>query len=159
MENDKGPNQLQLESFNEIIGSLKGLTKRVAVKIINDDFLEAVKKILNSYGVKDASDAIKKLLDISTQKATNVIQRKFLKVLTLIIGFFTVVASILTLAFRGNVIIPVVVSALIIVIIWIVTNQISKLIARRVSDRISTFIEGKITQITANKYQKEATHG
>jgi hypothetical protein len=132
-------------NLNELTGNLKGLTKRFAIKVLNSDFIEEVKKILVSYGIEAAKVALKKYIQIATQQTTNVICRKFAIILSIITIIFTLFAIILISAIGGNIIIPIVVLVILIVMIWSATSITSKLIARKISGIIFKAIEGKTT--------------
>jgi Flp pilus assembly protein TadB len=134
------------QTLNELTGNLTGLTKLVATKVLNSGFTEQVKKVLDNSSVENASNALKKLIETAVQKVANGIRLKVAMILTVIVGIFAVFAIIAMLAAGGNIIIPIVVFAVIIAIIWFVTGTISKLIARRISGIIFNAIEGKISQ-------------
>jgi len=137
------------KAFNELTVNLTGLTKLLAIKILNSDFAEEVKRILNSYGVEKANDALKKLVEATVQKAANGIRWKITIISTIIVGIFAMLAIIVLLAAGGNIAIPIVIAIILIAIIWFATGAITKLIAHRVASIILKEIESKITQFAA----------
>ncbi|MDR0516985.1 MAG: hypothetical protein LBH25_08075 [Fibromonadaceae bacterium] len=139
------------ETFNELLGGLTGFAKPVAKKILNSDFAEEVKKILNNCSIENASDALKKLVDIAVQKAANGIRFKIAMILTVIAGIFAVLTTIATLAASGNIAIPIAVSVVLIAMIWLITGIVSKLISRRISGIIFKVVASKIKNFQKNK--------
>jgi len=134
------------KAFNELTVNLTGLTKLLAIKILNSDFIEKVKRILNNYGVENANDALKTLAETAVQKAANGIRWKIAIISTIIVGIFTMLAIIVLLAAGGNIVIPIVIALILIAIIWFATGAITKLIARKVASIILKEIKSKITQ-------------
>jgi ABC-type multidrug transport system fused ATPase/permease subunit len=142
--------RLQPETFNEMFGNLTGLTKKIAIKIFNTELADNVKKNLNNYGVKNSSDALKKLIEMAVQKSVKGIRTKIAVILTIIIGIIALIAIIVTLAASGNIIIPIVIFAILILITWLITEKIFKQIAYKISGKIFKTIEGKMTQFVDN---------
>jgi hypothetical protein len=135
---------IQLETFNTLLNSKNWLTKTAAKKILNRDFVEALNKIMNSSGAEDKNDGLKKLIDIAVRKVTDGIRRKIAVTFTIILSLFAVIATIVTLVLNGNIIIPLVIFAVIIAIIWIVTGNIFKHFAQKMSATIFKTVESKI---------------
>jgi Flp pilus assembly protein TadB len=136
---------IQLETFNTLLNSQTGLTKTVAKKILNRDFVEALNKIMNSSGAEDKNDGIKKLIEIAVRKVTDGIRRKIAVTFTIILSLFAVIAAVITLVLNGNIIIPLVIFAVIIALIWIVTGNIFKHFAQKMSAAIFKAVESKIS--------------
>ena len=137
--------------FNELIDGLGGFSKAAAEKILNNNFAEEVKKSLNSYGVENASDFVKKLVETASRKTVNRITQKVAIILTVIISIIFVIGIIVTLAAGGNIVIPIMALVILIAIVWVVTGLISNGIARKVSDILFKAIEERINQFVANK--------
>ncbi|MDR2584094.1 MAG: hypothetical protein LBC75_11485 [Fibromonadaceae bacterium] len=137
------------ETFNELMVNLTGLTKLLAIKILNNDFAEEVKRILNNYGVENANDALKKLVETAVQKVANGIRWKIAIISNIIVGIFAILAIIVLLAASGNIVIPIVIAIILIAIIWFATGAVTKLIVRRVASIILKEIKSKITQFAA----------
>jgi hypothetical protein len=137
---------IQLETFNTLLDSQTGLTKTVAKKILNRDFVDALNKIMNSGGAEDKNDGLKKLIDIAALKTTDSIRRKIAVTFTIILSLLAVIVTIVTLVLKGNIIIPLVIFAVIIAIIWIVTGNIFKLFAQKMSVTIFKAVESKISE-------------
>ena len=138
---------VQLETLNTMLNSQTGLTKTVVKKILNRDFVEALNKIMNSDSAENKNDGIKKLIDIAVQKVTGGIRRKIAVIFTVIFGIIGVIASIVTSVLGGNIIIPLVIFAVIIAIIWIVTGSIFKTFAHKISGIIFKAVESKISAV------------
>jgi membrane glycosyltransferase len=132
---------IQLENFNPLFDSLTGLTKIIAKRILGRDFVEAINKIQINDGAVDANDAVKDMIKIAARKVTNAIRRKIAVIFTIITGIIGIIITLVTLAANGNVIIPIVIFAVIIVIIWVVTGKIFNAIAQKVSDKILSSIK------------------
>jgi hypothetical protein len=137
---------IQLETFNSLLSSLKGPTKMVAKRILNRDFVEALNKIPDDPGKEDINNALKSLLETAARKVTNAVARRIAVVCTVIVGIIAIISIIVTSATGGNVIIPIVIFAVIIVIIWIITGKTSKNVAHKVSDKMFKVIESKIVK-------------
>jgi len=147
IKQDNATARFQPETLNELTGGFTGLPKRVAEKILNKDFFEEIKKTLNSYGGKAASDALKKMVKTAAQKTANIIGTKIAVTLTVIVIILAMLTAIVVHLAGGNIMIPIIVSLISIVIIWTITGLVFKLIARKVSDMIFKAIDGKIAQL------------
>jgi Flp pilus assembly protein TadB len=132
---------IQLETFDALFNKQTGLTKTITKKIINNDFVEALNKILISTGVGDINDAVKKLIEKAVREVTNSVRRKIATIFTIIFGILGIIITLVTLAAGGNVIIPLVIFAIIIVVIWLVTGNIFKRIANKITDKIFTSVK------------------
>jgi Flp pilus assembly protein TadB len=135
---------IQLETFDALLNKQTGLVKTVTKKIINSDFVEALNKILINTGVGDINDAVKKLIDKAVREVTNSVRRKIATIFTIIFCILGTIITLVTLAAGGNVIIPLVIFAIIIVIIWLVTGNIFKRIANKITDKIFTTVKQSI---------------
>jgi uncharacterized membrane protein YjfL (UPF0719 family) len=93
--------------------------------------------------VVDANDAVKDLIKIAARKVTNAMRRKIAVIFTIITGILGIIITLETLAANGNVIIPIVIFAVIIVIIWVVTGKIFNAIAQKVSEKILSSVKGE----------------
>lgn len=140
MANANRDSKVLLGSFEQAIGSLTGPSKLVARKILKGNFVEEMNRILSSSGT-DRASAVKRLVDMATQKAASKIRRQIAVPPTIIAVFF----ALLALAISGNIVVPIVVAAILIAIIWLVTGQITKAIAHKASATIFKVIERSIT--------------
>jgi Pyruvate/2-oxoacid:ferredoxin oxidoreductase gamma subunit len=141
---EQGSEEPQQETSKEMFGNLTGLTKKVAIKIYNSDLADNVKKNLNNRGIKDSSDALRKVVEIGAEKSVKGIGRKFTIVLSIIIAVIAAAAVIVTLVTKGNIIIPIIIFAVLILITWLITGKIFKMIARKISGKIYKAIEGRV---------------
>lgn len=140
-------NQLQSGFLKEQLENLSGMTKMVAKKILNNDFINEAKKSINSNDVEYTRKTIKILLYTTTQKVMNKIGQKIAVILTIISGIPFIIAILIILAAGGNIIIPIVSLITLIILIWVVAYQICKQISRKSSEIIFKAIEEKIIQL------------
>jgi uncharacterized membrane protein len=133
IEQGNAESQLQLGAFSELIGNLTGPTKLIANKILNSSFAEDVKKILNNCGIENASDALKKLIDVAVQQSADKIRLNIAIVSIIILSIVDILAIIGVHYIDGNIMIPIAVFAVLAVIIWSVTGKISKMISKNVT--------------------------
>jgi hypothetical protein len=145
-EGDRKMSQGYEQTFDELTGNLTGLTKKIVVKVLNSNFADKLKTTLNNSSTENVNGAIKTLIDIAVQKATNSIRWKIGIILTILAAIPSGLALIVTLASNGNLIIPAVIFAFLTIIIWSVTGKIFKGIANKISSKIFKEIEGKISK-------------
>jgi hypothetical protein len=126
----------QLEKFSPLLNNLTGLTKVVAKRILNGDFVEALDKIMSSSGTEDKVNASKDLIRIAVRKVTDAIKRKIAVIITVITGVLGIIITLVTLAAGGNVIIPLAIFAVIIVLTWIITGNVFNGIANKITDKL-----------------------
>ena len=127
--------------INELVDSLIGLPKFVAKKILNTDFITEVLNCVNNFGVENANDLAKKLIEKASKKIINRIFRKISITLMIVVSILVIIGIIVTLLVNGNFLIPIVILVILILIILILMSFISRLISHKVSILLLKAIE------------------
>jgi len=121
-------------------GSLKGTTYKVANKIMSD-YSEALSKIT----IDNMKTGLEELVRLSVQKIATAICTKVAMGLSVFVG----VIGIITLIAGGNIVIPLVISAIFIGLIWLMAKIGSIIIARNMAKATTHLIFKAIEDVVA----------
>ena len=84
-----------------------------------------------------------RLVSGAVENVVSEIGRTILAALTIVAGIFSVATIIVTLIAGGNVLIPLIISAVIIVVIWVIISVVFRLIASIITRAILEFVKGQ----------------